>query len=314
MTPRSFVEIAVATSVDIHPPLYYWLLASWAAVFGQGELALRGLSVLFGTLTVWVTWRLGRFVGGQGGRAGGGGAAGGFAAGGAVQPGSADVRAGRAAGSGEQLGGAGVLARAAGGRHAEAAAGAVGCWVRVAGGRTALHPLLRLAGGGGAGLVRQSCAAADPSVADRAVVRAFWWHRDAALFAVVAGGAAADRLLPWIGIAAAGLGAGAGQRERHVHRDCHHAVRVSGGIGAVPGAGGAGYGVAGMAGTRQPPPPSPLPRARERGPRCPPSPAPGEGAEGRGALRSTSCCSGSSFPSLASSCSPRRARSTSRAS
>jgi 4-amino-4-deoxy-L-arabinose transferase-like glycosyltransferase len=60
MTPRSFAEIAAATSVDIHPPLYYWLLSVWAVPFGPGEAALRGFSVLLGTLMVWVTWGLGR--------------------------------------------------------------------------------------------------------------------------------------------------------------------------------------------------------------------------------------------------------------
>jgi 4-amino-4-deoxy-L-arabinose transferase-like glycosyltransferase len=65
MTPRSFAEIATATSVDIHPPLYYWLLSIWAVPFGQGEIALRGFSVLAGTLMVWTTWRLGRLIGGK---------------------------------------------------------------------------------------------------------------------------------------------------------------------------------------------------------------------------------------------------------
>ncbi|HZO33140.1 MAG TPA: glycosyltransferase family 39 protein [Chloroflexota bacterium] len=65
MTPRSFAEIASATSVDIHPPLYYWLLSLWAMPFGQGEVALRGFSVLLGTLMVWATCGLGRALGGR---------------------------------------------------------------------------------------------------------------------------------------------------------------------------------------------------------------------------------------------------------
>src|SRR5436190_17552944 len=64
MTPRSFAEIATATSVDIHPPLYYWLLSIWATLFGQGGIALRSYSVLMGTLMVWVTWGLGRMLAG----------------------------------------------------------------------------------------------------------------------------------------------------------------------------------------------------------------------------------------------------------
>ena len=65
MTPRSFAEIVATTSVDIHPPLYYWLLALWVVPFGQGEIALRSFSVLLGTLTVWTTWRLGRTLAGS---------------------------------------------------------------------------------------------------------------------------------------------------------------------------------------------------------------------------------------------------------
>ena len=65
MTPRTFAEIATATAVDIHPPLYYWLLSVWAVPFGQGEIALRSYSVLLGTAMVWCTWRLGRALAGE---------------------------------------------------------------------------------------------------------------------------------------------------------------------------------------------------------------------------------------------------------
>jgi len=64
MTPRTYAEIAAATAVDIHPPLYYWLLATWAVPFGSGEAALRSLSVLLGVLTVWTTWGMGRALAG----------------------------------------------------------------------------------------------------------------------------------------------------------------------------------------------------------------------------------------------------------
>ncbi len=60
MTTRGPVEIARAAAADIHPPLYYWLLAAWAVPFGNGEIALRALSVVLGTASVWVVWRLGR--------------------------------------------------------------------------------------------------------------------------------------------------------------------------------------------------------------------------------------------------------------
>lgn len=60
MTTRGAPDIARAAAADIHPPLYYWLLAAWAVPFGRGELALRGFSVVCGTLAVWATWRLGQ--------------------------------------------------------------------------------------------------------------------------------------------------------------------------------------------------------------------------------------------------------------
>jgi mannosyltransferase len=52
-------EIAARTAWDIHPPLYYWLLHSWIRVFGQSEVAVRSLSVVFGVLSVAVIHRLG---------------------------------------------------------------------------------------------------------------------------------------------------------------------------------------------------------------------------------------------------------------
>ncbi len=50
------------TNVDAHPPLYYLLLKGWAALFGDGELALRSFSALCGALAagsgVWLVRRL----------------------------------------------------------------------------------------------------------------------------------------------------------------------------------------------------------------------------------------------------------------
>ena len=57
---RGFVEIARRTAFDIHPPLYYWLLKLWTAVFGESELALRSLSVILGIGLVYLIWQLGR--------------------------------------------------------------------------------------------------------------------------------------------------------------------------------------------------------------------------------------------------------------
>jgi 4-amino-4-deoxy-L-arabinose transferase-like glycosyltransferase len=55
-------QLTARTAADIQPPLYYYLLHSWIGLFGESEAALRGLSVLFGILTVpliyAMAWRL----------------------------------------------------------------------------------------------------------------------------------------------------------------------------------------------------------------------------------------------------------------
>ncbi|MGE5392650.1 MAG: glycosyltransferase family 39 protein [Candidatus Saccharibacteria bacterium] len=39
--------------LDVHPPLYYIVLRLWAYIFGHSILSLRGMSILFGLLTIW---------------------------------------------------------------------------------------------------------------------------------------------------------------------------------------------------------------------------------------------------------------------
>jgi mannosyltransferase len=48
-----FSEMMRRIGLDVHPPLYYWLLKLWTLVLGQGLLSLRGFSILFGALTIW---------------------------------------------------------------------------------------------------------------------------------------------------------------------------------------------------------------------------------------------------------------------
>ena len=57
---RGFVEIAQRTAFDIHPPLYYWLLKIWIALFGDSEIGLRSLSVVLGIGLVVLIWLLGK--------------------------------------------------------------------------------------------------------------------------------------------------------------------------------------------------------------------------------------------------------------
>jgi mannosyltransferase len=52
-------EIAARTALDIHPPLYYWLLHFWIRLFGQSEVAVRSLSAVAAVLLVAAIYRLG---------------------------------------------------------------------------------------------------------------------------------------------------------------------------------------------------------------------------------------------------------------
>jgi hypothetical protein len=57
-------EMTEALKHDGHPPLYYALLHGWIDVFGSGDVAVRGLSGLFGIATLPLVWILGRRKGG----------------------------------------------------------------------------------------------------------------------------------------------------------------------------------------------------------------------------------------------------------
>lgn len=59
LAQAGFAEIAARTAQDIHPPLYYWLLKVWLALFGSSEFAARSLSAVLGVLLVAVVYRLG---------------------------------------------------------------------------------------------------------------------------------------------------------------------------------------------------------------------------------------------------------------
>jgi len=57
---RSLAAITRDASRDIHPPLYYYLLHGWMRLWGDGEWAVRSLSVCMGTAVVAVTYALAR--------------------------------------------------------------------------------------------------------------------------------------------------------------------------------------------------------------------------------------------------------------
>jgi uncharacterized membrane protein len=57
-------QIPDALRRDGHPPLYYWLLHGWMAVFGQGDVAVRALSGVLSVLALPLAWLVGQEVGG----------------------------------------------------------------------------------------------------------------------------------------------------------------------------------------------------------------------------------------------------------
>ena len=60
LAQAGLTEIATRTALDIHPPLYYWLLHAWIGLFGTNEVAVRSLSVVVSVLAVAVTFALAR--------------------------------------------------------------------------------------------------------------------------------------------------------------------------------------------------------------------------------------------------------------
>ena len=58
---RDWLTITLdTTSIDPHPPLYYFLLHVYFALFGYSELAIRFFSVFFGTATIAMVWQIGK--------------------------------------------------------------------------------------------------------------------------------------------------------------------------------------------------------------------------------------------------------------
>jgi mannosyltransferase len=66
LTERSLSLVIAAARADIHPPGYYLLLWGWVKLFGQGEIAVRSLSVFLGVALVGLVYLLGgRWLGGR---------------------------------------------------------------------------------------------------------------------------------------------------------------------------------------------------------------------------------------------------------
>jgi len=62
---RPLSAIATSPELDIHPPLYFYLLHGWMRLVGESPFAVRLLSTVFGLLTLPVLYQLGRGVSGR---------------------------------------------------------------------------------------------------------------------------------------------------------------------------------------------------------------------------------------------------------
>jgi uncharacterized membrane protein len=62
LAARDLAAVTQGAANDIHPPLYYYLLHVWMALFGNSELAVRSLSALLGTLVVLLVFALGSLL------------------------------------------------------------------------------------------------------------------------------------------------------------------------------------------------------------------------------------------------------------
>lgn len=48
----NFFDIFKFTALDVHPPLYYWVLQLWTAFFGSSDIALRSMSTFFAVVAL----------------------------------------------------------------------------------------------------------------------------------------------------------------------------------------------------------------------------------------------------------------------
>ncbi len=62
---RPLAQIAVAPELDIHPPVYFYLLHGWGRLAGASAFAMRFLSTWFGVLLAPLMYALGRRIGGR---------------------------------------------------------------------------------------------------------------------------------------------------------------------------------------------------------------------------------------------------------
>lgn len=58
LTRGSFGDIWNMTSLDVHPPFFYFLLKIWSGIFGYTDFSMRFMSVFFGALGIILSFQL----------------------------------------------------------------------------------------------------------------------------------------------------------------------------------------------------------------------------------------------------------------
>ncbi len=56
MAKKNIAEIIFLTAKDFNPPLYYFILHFWMKIFGESEVAIRSLSIVFFWATIYVVF------------------------------------------------------------------------------------------------------------------------------------------------------------------------------------------------------------------------------------------------------------------
>ena len=54
----NFAQIWNMTSIDVHPPFYYFCLKVWSLIFGTSDIALRSMSVFFAAMGIVLAYFL----------------------------------------------------------------------------------------------------------------------------------------------------------------------------------------------------------------------------------------------------------------
>ena len=59
---NNIFEIITGSLKDLNPPLYYIILHYWSSLFGNGEFVTRIPSVIFGIISIYIIYKIGRLI------------------------------------------------------------------------------------------------------------------------------------------------------------------------------------------------------------------------------------------------------------